>query len=117
MASLLGAKRIELLDELVPKARAFAMLVNPAATTTAGEVADVQTAARVLKQEIHILNASAESEFEPAFEAMAKLQVAGFLLAPTRFSTAGPSSSWRSRAHSLFLQFIPFESSLSPGAS
>ena len=85
MASLLGAKRIELLDELVPKARAFAMLVNPAATTTAGEVADVQTAARVLKQEIHILNASAESEFEPAFEAMAKLQVAGLFIGADPF--------------------------------
>jgi ABC-type uncharacterized transport system substrate-binding protein len=85
MVSLLGAKRIELLNELVPKARAFAMLVNPNATTTAAEVADVQAAARVLKQDIRIVNASAEGDFEPAFEAIAKLPVSGLFVGADPF--------------------------------
>jgi ABC-type uncharacterized transport system substrate-binding protein len=85
VASLLGAKRIELLNELVPKAHAFAMLVNPGATTTGAEIADVQAAARVLGQELHIVNASAESDFEPAFETIAKLQVAGLFVGADPF--------------------------------
>lgn len=88
VTALLGAKRIELLNKLVPKARAFAMLVNPAATTTAAEVADVEAAARVLKQEVHIVNASAESEFELAFETIAQLQVAGLLVGADPFLNA-----------------------------
>lgn len=88
VTALLGAKRIELLNKLVPKARALAMLVNPAATTTAAEVADVEAAARVLKQEVHIVNASAESEFELAFETIEKLQVAGLLVGADPFLDA-----------------------------
>jgi ABC-type uncharacterized transport system substrate-binding protein len=55
----LQAKRLELLRELVPGAVRVAVLVNPAsATTTETTLRDVQTAARAMRLQIQILNAS-----------------------------------------------------------
>ena len=85
MTSLLGSKRIELLSELVPKARTVAMLVNPNATTTAAEIADVQAAARALNRDIHVVNASAESEFEAAFATMARLPAGAIIVGADPF--------------------------------
>jgi putative ABC transport system substrate-binding protein len=85
VTAMLGAKRIELLNQLTPKSRVFGMLVNPNATTTAAEVADVQAAAGVLGRDIHIANASAESDFMPAFTAMAKLPVDAIIIGADPF--------------------------------
>jgi putative ABC transport system substrate-binding protein len=85
VTSMLGSKRIELLTELAPKSRIFGMLVNPNATTTAAEVADVQAAASLLSREIHIVNAIAESDFVPAFTAMAKLPVDAIIIGADPF--------------------------------
>ena len=43
---MLGAKRLELLRQLVPKATTIAMLVRPDTTETEAERIDVQNAAR-----------------------------------------------------------------------
>ena len=43
----------------------------------------------MLGQELHIVNASAESDFEPAFETIAKLQVAGLFVGLTRVALLG----------------------------
>ena len=85
ITSLLGGKRIELLSELVPNARIVAMLVNPNATTTAAETADVQAAARALNRDIHVVNASAESEFEAAFANMASLPAGAIIVGADPF--------------------------------
>jgi putative ABC transport system substrate-binding protein len=66
----LGAKRLELLRELVPKAAVFGLLVNPANPVTEPQVRDAQEAARAMGVQIHILNASTESEIETAFATM-----------------------------------------------
>jgi putative ABC transport system substrate-binding protein len=75
----LGAKRLELLHELVPAATQIAVLVNP--TNPAGEalLKEAQVAARVLGVRLSALNASSESEIEGAF-AMLVGQRAGALL-------------------------------------
>ena len=65
--NVLGAKRLELLRQLVPKAAAFAMLVNPTNPNSEPQVKDAQEAARVLGVQIRILNARTDSEIEAAF--------------------------------------------------
>ncbi len=63
----LGAKRLQLLRELAPTASAVGMLVNPRNPNAEPDVAEVQTAARALRWDLHILNASTERDIDSAF--------------------------------------------------
>src|SRR5262245_45281502 len=64
----LGAKRLELLRELVPGAARVAVLVNPADATNAERtLRDVEPAARALGLQIQVLNASTGSEIDAVF--------------------------------------------------
>jgi len=65
----LGAKRLELLRELVPSARTIAMLINPDTPDSDPESKDVLTAAGALGRDIHVIIARSQSELEPAFAA------------------------------------------------
>jgi putative ABC transport system substrate-binding protein len=58
----LGAKRLELLYELVPNSSVVGFLVNPGNPTTESQTSDVQTAARKLGIDLPILNASSERD-------------------------------------------------------
>ena len=81
-----GGKRLELLHELFPGARSFALLVNPSNPRNAeATVADLQVAAKTLNRELHVLNASMESELESAFAGLAKLQAGGLVIANETF--------------------------------
>ena len=53
---VLGAKRLELLRQLVPKATTIAMLVNPNSPNTEAERRDVQAAAQAIGQQLIILD-------------------------------------------------------------
>jgi putative ABC transport system substrate-binding protein len=68
----LGAKRFELLHELAPKAKLIAVLANPGmpAPEAKDDLREVEQAARAAAQNISILTASTELEFEPAFLSM-----------------------------------------------
>jgi putative tryptophan/tyrosine transport system substrate-binding protein len=67
-AGELGAKRLELLRELVPAATRVAVLVNPAnAPNTEITLRDVQPAARAMGLQIQIFNASTSHEIDSAF--------------------------------------------------
>jgi len=71
-----GPKRLELLRELVPSARSTAVLVNPTnPRNTEATVASMTTAARALGLELHLLNASREEDFEPAFAAARRVDM------------------------------------------
>jgi putative tryptophan/tyrosine transport system substrate-binding protein len=63
----LGAKRLELLHELVPRATLMALLVNPTSGTAETQSRDLQVAARTLGLQIVILSANTERDFEAAF--------------------------------------------------
>jgi putative ABC transport system substrate-binding protein len=67
MTSMLGAKRLDLLRQLVPKATTIAMLVNPNNPNTEAERRDVQTAALALGQQLLVLNVSSAHDIETAF--------------------------------------------------
>jgi len=67
MAVEMGPKRLELIRELLPKASAFTMLINPNFPTALAEARVVQDAASTLGIQINVLNASTESEIDKAF--------------------------------------------------
>jgi ABC-type uncharacterized transport system substrate-binding protein len=70
-ATVLGAKQIELLRELVPSAVTMAVLVNLNNPNTGPFVGNVQTAARALGVELKLLTVNTEGEVDTAFAAMA----------------------------------------------
>jgi ABC-type uncharacterized transport system substrate-binding protein len=63
----LGAKRLDLLRQLVPKATLMAMLVNPGSVDTEAERRDVQAAAQAIGHQLIILDASSDRDIETAF--------------------------------------------------
>jgi putative tryptophan/tyrosine transport system substrate-binding protein len=79
--SELGAKRLGLLHELLPKASAIGMLVNPTFADAETYVRDAEAAALPLGLQIHAVRASTTDDFDPAFAALAQQKVDALLLA------------------------------------
>jgi len=78
---VVAPKRLELLHELVPTARVFALLVDPTdATIAETNIRDTQTAASKLGVELHVLNASTEREFDGVFAKLAQLRAGGLVI-------------------------------------
>ena len=77
--SPLGAKRLELLHELVPNDALIGVLVNPSYPDAEFQSKNVQEAARMFGQEAHVVNASSEGELNTAFALLVQLK-AGILL-------------------------------------
>jgi putative ABC transport system substrate-binding protein len=71
-AYTLGPKRFELLRELIPTAKLIAVMVNPTNHPANADRRDVEAAARAIGQQIVVLEASTESDLEPAFTAMVR---------------------------------------------
>lgn len=67
---MLGAKRLELLRQFVPKATKVAMLLFPDTPETEAERKDVQTAAQAVGQQIEFFGARTTGEIETAFAAL-----------------------------------------------
>ena len=63
----LGAKRLELLRQLVPKATTIGVLVNPNHPGTEDERRDVQAAARAIGQQLIVLDVRSVRDIETAF--------------------------------------------------
>ena len=66
LAIELGAKRLDMLRQLVPKAATIAMLVNPDSPDTEAERREVQAAAQAIGQQLIILDVRSEREFVTA---------------------------------------------------
>ncbi len=83
----IGAKRLELLHELVPTATIMALLVNP--TTPAAETVarDAQAAARDLGLQLHVLHASSDRDFDTVFTTVAQLRAGGLVIGADPFFT------------------------------
>jgi len=82
----LVAKRLELLRELIPQARVIGVLSNPNSTTTAEhQMSETQGAARALGLELHVVRASDELDFEPAFATFVRQRVAALLVETSPF--------------------------------
>jgi putative tryptophan/tyrosine transport system substrate-binding protein len=72
LAVELGQKRVELLRELVPAAKAVAILVNQKGPNLATVTRDLQGAARTVGLPFHMLQASTDEELEGVFPNVAK---------------------------------------------
>jgi putative tryptophan/tyrosine transport system substrate-binding protein len=73
----LGAKRLELLRELVPGAARVAVLVNPAsAAQNEFTLRELEGAARATRVQIQILNAGTRQEIDAAFAVIARASAA-----------------------------------------
>ena len=74
-------KRLQLLHELLPTARVMALLVNPADQALAEiTTKDVKAAALALGLELHVLNASSESDFHGVFANLIQLRASGLVI-------------------------------------
>jgi putative ABC transport system substrate-binding protein len=83
--SELGAKRLGLLHELLPKASAIGMLVNPTFADAETYISDTKEAALPLGLQIHAVKASTADDFDTAFAALAQQKTEALLLANDAF--------------------------------
>jgi putative ABC transport system substrate-binding protein len=77
----LEAKRLGLLSELVPSARSFGALINPANDNAANQLKDIAQGAAAVNRAITILKASNEGEIEAGFASFAEQRVNALLVA------------------------------------
>jgi putative tryptophan/tyrosine transport system substrate-binding protein len=77
----LGPKRLQLLHEMVPAATDIGVLVNPPNGSNEFQLRDLQAAARTLGFNLHVLNASAERDFDTVFGTLVRLRAGGLVIA------------------------------------
>jgi putative ABC transport system substrate-binding protein len=81
LSSEIGSKRLELAHELVPAANSIALLVNPTNPNLAGPLSrDLQAVAGALGLQLHVLQASAERDFDTAFAALRQLRAGALVI-------------------------------------
>jgi putative ABC transport system substrate-binding protein len=85
LATLIVAKRLELLMAFVPKAKAIAVLVNPKNPDFASMARDVEGAERSLKIAMQTYRASSENEIDEAFSQMARQRPDALLIGGDAF--------------------------------
>jgi putative tryptophan/tyrosine transport system substrate-binding protein len=71
----LAPKRLQLLRELTPNAARFGVLADPAFPVAQSTIADLQAAARTLGLQLVVVNASTDSDLEPAFATFSQQRV------------------------------------------
>jgi putative tryptophan/tyrosine transport system substrate-binding protein len=83
IAGELGPKRVELLRDLVPQARAAGLMINPNEPNAESDIASAQAAAQSIGLQIHILNADSEQDVEKIFTTLVDLWADGLLVYPS----------------------------------
>jgi putative tryptophan/tyrosine transport system substrate-binding protein len=86
LATEVAPKRLELLHEMIPKARIIALLADPTdraifENTTRG----VKAAAGSLGLELHVLNVSADSDLDAVFPKLIELRAGGLVISGGQF--------------------------------
>jgi putative ABC transport system substrate-binding protein len=88
MSFELGPKRLEVLHQLVPSAKDFALLVNPASPYAEKLTSDMQAAAQALGLQLHLVRAGPERDVEVAFPQIVEARVGGLLTNPDPYLNA-----------------------------
>jgi len=81
----LGAKRLELLRDLVPKIASIALLVNPSNPNAAPQTKDMQAAIAALGLQLNVLNASSEGDFDNAFANVVQQRITALVVSADPF--------------------------------
>jgi putative tryptophan/tyrosine transport system substrate-binding protein len=76
----LGAKRLELIHELVPGANLIGVLLNPANPGIDSQTREIQAAAQILGVRLQIVHASVERDFDAAFAALLELRAGALVI-------------------------------------
>ena len=84
----LTAKRLGLFHELVPAAAVVAVLLNPTALNAAEQLSEIQEAARVTGQSIHVVNARSEQEINAVFAGFVQQRVDALFVSGDPFFTS-----------------------------
>jgi putative ABC transport system substrate-binding protein len=87
MNAELETKRLGLLHELLPKARRFALLVNPNNPLAESNIKDAQAAAVTIGRQIDILTATTNREIDTAFTNLVQKRADALLIGPDVFFT------------------------------
>ena len=85
LGSVLGAKRLELLRQVVPKATKIGVLVQPGDPTTEAERTDLQAAAQSIGQQLLVVDVSSERDIEPAFASLVQRGATALLVGAGAF--------------------------------
>jgi putative ABC transport system substrate-binding protein len=88
IAATLGAKRLELLRQLVPDAATLAFLVRPNTGESEAERVDVQNAAQAIGQRLVVVDVTSEGEFEAAFATFLQRGAGGLIVGSGPFLTS-----------------------------
>jgi putative ABC transport system substrate-binding protein len=85
MNAELGAKRLGLLQELLPAATRFAVLVNRSSPVAEAVIADAQAAASAIGRHVDVLTAGTNREIDAAFAAVLQTRTAAIFVSPDPF--------------------------------
>jgi putative ABC transport system substrate-binding protein len=85
LAVELGQKRMELMRQVVPTASLLGVLVNPTGPNLESVQQDLQAAARIIRQQIHVLYASTESELDAVFITLAQIRANALVIGTDTF--------------------------------
>jgi putative ABC transport system substrate-binding protein len=88
LGGVLGAKRLELLLQLVPAATKVAVLVNPGTPTTEAERKDVQAAAQKIGLQLIVADADSGRDIEAAFGTFVQRGAVALLVGSGPFLTS-----------------------------
>jgi putative ABC transport system substrate-binding protein len=83
--AVLGAKRVELLRQLVPGATTIAMLVNPTSASNDADRRDTQAAAQSIGKQVVVFEAKTERDIDTVFAAFAERRPGALLVGPGGF--------------------------------
>jgi len=83
--SALTSKRMEILRELMPDAKAIAYIVNPNSRNTQQEVTDANAAARSLAFDLHLFNVATAHDIDMSYDTIAPLHVRALSIAADPF--------------------------------
>jgi putative ABC transport system substrate-binding protein len=85
LTTSLGAKRLEILNEMVATPTGFAYLANPTSPVVEIELKETVEAASARGIKLHIVHASSDDELNAAFATLAKLRADGVVVATEPF--------------------------------
>jgi putative ABC transport system substrate-binding protein len=85
LVNTLGAKRLELLREVIPGATTIGMLVNPTNPDVEPETKDMRAAADAIGRRLIVVNAATERELDQAFSVLAKEHTGALTIAGDPF--------------------------------
>ena len=88
LANALGAKRLELMREVLPAAAAYGLLVNPTNQNAGPDTGDIRKAAATLDATVVVANGASEADISAAFDTFASARVSGVIVNPDPFLLA-----------------------------